>query len=389
MRLLSAIVVLASVLVGVATCGGFLIPAQAGPTYTPAPATSAPAADLTLSNLSSTSTARTNLGLGTAATANTGTSSGQVPLLGASGLPAVGGSLLTGLTSSQISGLGTAATASSSSFLAVSSNLSDLSSPSSARSALGLGSAATLTAGPGANNLVQLDGSARLPAVDGSQLTNLPSSGLSTSCSWTVEWLASGGVALASSGWTLTGLTSSGITTDTAGASYERLSTTGTTIGYLVHGTHTPGPTEAWEFEVDWVPSTFDGASAMGADEGTSNIRERFLFDASDNRFESAAALAWGSTMRSAAALRQVWTMRRQRSSHTTVYVDGMPVGRLPRSSGSSGGFSGPGNSYCAGGCQTGGSTARTYDIYALRIRDGGVCAGMPWARHTTEVYGP
>lgn len=37
----------------------------------------------------------------------------------------------------------------------------------------GLGSAATLTAGTGASNIVQLDSSSRLPAVDGSQLTNL------------------------------------------------------------------------------------------------------------------------------------------------------------------------------------------------------------------------
>ena len=43
-----------------------------------------------------------------------------------------------------------------------------------ARGTLGLGTAATLTAGTGANNAVQLDGSARLPAVDASQLTNLP-----------------------------------------------------------------------------------------------------------------------------------------------------------------------------------------------------------------------
>lgn len=42
------------------------------------------------------------------------------------------------------------------------------------RTTLGLGSAATLTAGTSANNLVQLDGSAKLPAVDGSLLTNLP-----------------------------------------------------------------------------------------------------------------------------------------------------------------------------------------------------------------------
>jgi hypothetical protein len=37
----------------------------------------------------------------------------------------------------------------------------------------GLGTAATLNVGTSANNIVQLDGSALLPAVDGSQLTNL------------------------------------------------------------------------------------------------------------------------------------------------------------------------------------------------------------------------
>jgi len=39
-----------------------------------------------------------------------------------------------------------------------------------------LGTAAALDVGTSATNVVQLDGSARLPAVDGSQLTNLPSS---------------------------------------------------------------------------------------------------------------------------------------------------------------------------------------------------------------------
>jgi len=46
-----------------------------------------------------------------------------------------------------------------------------------ARTSLGLGSAAVLTAGTSANNAVKLDGSARLPGVDGSQLTNLPATG--------------------------------------------------------------------------------------------------------------------------------------------------------------------------------------------------------------------
>jgi hypothetical protein len=43
-----------------------------------------------------------------------------------------------------------------------------------ARTALGLGTVAVLDVGAGANQVVQLDAGAKLPAVDGSQLTNLP-----------------------------------------------------------------------------------------------------------------------------------------------------------------------------------------------------------------------
>ena len=46
-----------------------------------------------------------------------------------------------------------------------------------ARTSLGLGTAAITDTGTSAGNTVVLDGSARLPAVDGSQLTNLPSAG--------------------------------------------------------------------------------------------------------------------------------------------------------------------------------------------------------------------
>ena len=51
---------------------------------------------------------------------------------------------------------------------------------SSAIAALGLGTASTKNVGTGAGNVVMLDGSAKLPAVDGSQLTNLPTIKLST-----------------------------------------------------------------------------------------------------------------------------------------------------------------------------------------------------------------
>jgi hypothetical protein len=116
-----------------------------------------------LSDLNSASTARTNLGLGTSATLDTGTSNGNVVVLDATGLPAVDGSQLTGVT------------ATDNTKLAIANNLSDLNNAGTARTNLGLGTSATLDVGTSANNVVQLDGSSRLPAVDGSQLTNLPS----------------------------------------------------------------------------------------------------------------------------------------------------------------------------------------------------------------------
>ena len=66
-----------------------------------------------------------------------------------------------------------AAYVSGSGYLAAASNLSDLASVSTARTNLGLGTAAVLNAGTSANNAVQLNASAQLPAIDGSLLTGL------------------------------------------------------------------------------------------------------------------------------------------------------------------------------------------------------------------------
>ena len=89
-------------------------------------------------------------------------------------------------------GLGTAATSASTDFLQVTNNLSDLNNATTARTNLGLGTAATQNVGTSANNVVQLDGTAKLPAVDGSQLTNLPSAPVTSVNSLTGAVVVSG-----------------------------------------------------------------------------------------------------------------------------------------------------------------------------------------------------
>ena len=139
--------------------------------------------------------------LGTAAAENVGTSASNVVQLdGSARLPAVDGSQLTNLPSapvtsvagktgavtlsaSDISGLATVATTGAYSDLSGTPSLATVATTGAYSDLTGtptLGTAAAEDVGTSANNVVQLDGSARLPAVDGSQLTNLPSAGIPT-----------------------------------------------------------------------------------------------------------------------------------------------------------------------------------------------------------------
>lgn len=76
-------------------------------------------------------------------------------------------------TAQAVAAAASAGTVNLSLYLAKANNLAGLGSLSTSRGNLGLGNSAVLDAGVAANNVVQLDGGAKLPAVDGSQLTGV------------------------------------------------------------------------------------------------------------------------------------------------------------------------------------------------------------------------
>jgi hypothetical protein len=104
--------------------------------------------------------------------ADVGTGANQIVQLdGSSRLPAVDGSQLTNLPSAPVTSVNGATGA-----VNIYADDTTLNIDGTGLTLSGTGATSTLNVdvGTGANQIVQLDGSSRLPAVDGSQLTNLP-----------------------------------------------------------------------------------------------------------------------------------------------------------------------------------------------------------------------
>ena len=130
-----------------------------------------------LSDLSNVPTARSNLSLGSAAVENVGTGANNVVQLdGSSRLPAVDGSQLTNLPAAPVSSVAGRTGA----VVIYSDDVGGVDGTGLTISGTGATSALNVDAGTGASQIVQLDGSSRLPAVDGSQLTNLPAAPVSS-----------------------------------------------------------------------------------------------------------------------------------------------------------------------------------------------------------------
>jgi len=130
-------------------------------------------ADDTTLNIDGTGLVLSGTGATSTLNADVGTGANQlVQLDGSSRLPAVDGSQLTNLPSAPVTSVNGATGA-----VNIYADDTTLNIDGTGLVLSGTGATSTLNAdvGTGANQIVQLDGSSRLPAVDGSQLTNLPS----------------------------------------------------------------------------------------------------------------------------------------------------------------------------------------------------------------------
>lgn len=249
---------LLSIVAGVALAVAGTV-AVAGSGYTP-PASSGGGVEGDGTGVTDASAFRSALSLGTAATANTGTSMGNVVALGmGAALPAVNASNLTGISSTQVSGLGTAAGYSATSFLQAANNLSDV-TPITARSNLGLGTAATLDTGTGAGNVLVLDGSGAIPATVTTALTN----------TWDIDYVASRDGRANTAGWTESGGTHAIATS--GGINHHEITGSTSVASYITRSFSITTNTTSWEVQIEWQPTSADGQASITVYDGTRRV---------------------------------------------------------------------------------------------------------------------
>ncbi len=132
--------------------------------------------DATL-NLAGTGIVTSGTGATSTLNVDVGTTASKIVQLdGSARLPAVDGSQLTNLPSAPV----TSVAGRTGIVVLYSDDVGGIDGTGLTISGTGATSALNVDAGTGANQIVQLDGSSRLPAVDGSQLTNLPAAPVSS-----------------------------------------------------------------------------------------------------------------------------------------------------------------------------------------------------------------
>jgi hypothetical protein len=218
-------------------------------------------------------------------------------------------------------------------------------------------------------------------------------SGLPTSQSWTIDWRPTSVAyaTLAASGWTLVNLTSNGLFADTNGNIYEELVQTGvTSIGYFYPTALTVQNNQPWEMEWDVWTSLLDGFVTLQANEGAGagNYRWRMLY----NTTTGTPAGSWQAQGPSGAvslstpydvqtSSRIIMGMQSEPRASRAYYSNGACVGLLNPNGCATGDNTNVPGKYLFGNSSTS-ATAFTLRVYGARVLHGSRGSAPPYARN-------
>lgn len=220
--------------------------------------------------------------------------------------------------------------------------------------------------------------------------------GVATAGGWTVEWNAHTDGLAASNGFTNAGTGGThALENDAQGVQRQKVTVAAGVTAFLQYTTSVAANGDAFEIEVDWIPSTAGITSMIGwnAAYATGSGKRFYLtWNTTNVRFDESgdATTFMGAARQNWAIIgqRQVWTIRKSAGTVAGIsdlHFNAKNAGGLIYSS--LGATASPLGAQYLFGKNTTGLTNTNY-FYRIAIKTGGWCSIPPWMRYGTDMVG-